>query len=57
MQATHVGQIKQPDALAHRAMLGQNALVLDRHGPATERDQACASGQVERVEGRTAKLA
>jgi hypothetical protein len=36
LDLAEVGEVEHADGLAHRAVLGQRALVLDRHVPAGE---------------------
>ena len=47
----HVGDVEHAAALAHGLVLGGDALVLDGHLPARERDQPGAGGDMLVVEG------
>ena len=51
LDLAHVADVEQPDALAHREVLGRDAGVLDGHVPAAERHHARAQRDVRGVEG------
>ena len=48
---SHVGDVEDPRRLAHRSVLGEDRVVLDRHLEAGEVDQPRAQPLMRRVEG------
>ncbi len=52
LDLAHVRQVEEPRRAANRTVLGQDALVLDRHLVASERDEPRAEGNVLGVERR-----
>jgi hypothetical protein len=57
LDLAQVGQVEDPDPLAHRLVLGHGALVLDRHVPAGEGAHPGPEAAVDGVEGGTLQLA
>ena len=55
LDLAHVRDVEDAGVGADRAVLGDHALVLDRHLPAGERHHARAGGDVAVVERRPAK--
>ena len=53
LELAHVGNVEDPHRVSHGLMLGDDALVLDRHFPAGERHDAGAEGEMAVVEGGT----
>ena len=52
LELAHVRDVEDAGVGAHRLVLLDHALVLDRHLPAGERDHARAEGDVTVVQGR-----
>ena len=55
LELAHVRDVEDAGVRAHRLVLRDHALVLDRHLPAGERDHARAERDVPIVEGRSAQ--
>ena len=55
LDLTHVGQVEDPRAAAHRVVLGQVRGVAQRHLPAAEVGEGRAQGRVHAVQGRGAQ--
>jgi hypothetical protein len=56
MELAHVRHVEQAGPLAHGAVLGQDARVLDRHREAGELDEPRAEGAVPFEERRAAQV-